>query len=36
MDNQEIKICQNCQKDFVIEPDDFAFYAKIKVENCSR
>jgi DNA-directed RNA polymerase subunit RPC12/RpoP len=29
--NQEIKICQNCKKDFVIEPDDFAFYEKIKV-----
>jgi len=21
--------CQNCQKDFTIEPDDFDFYAKI-------
>ena len=27
----EKKICQNCKKDFVIEPDDFAFYEKIKV-----
>jgi hypothetical protein len=27
----ENKICQNCKKDFVIEPDDFAFYEKIKV-----
>ncbi len=25
------KICQNCQKEFVIEPQDFAFYEKIKV-----
>ncbi len=27
----EIKNCQNCKKDFVIEPDDFSFYEKIKV-----
>lgn len=27
----ENKICQNCKKDFVIEPDDFGFYEKIKV-----
>src|SRR3989344_3667578 len=27
----EKRICQNCQKDFVIEPDDFGFYKKIKV-----
>src|SRR3989344_6684657 len=27
----ENKICQNCQKDFTIEPDDFGFYEKIKV-----
>jgi hypothetical protein len=27
----ETKICQNCKKDFIIEPDDFAFYEKIKV-----
>src|SRR3989339_1270439 len=27
----QIKICQNCKKDFVIEPDDFAFYEKMKV-----
>lgn len=27
----EIKICQNCKQEFVIEPDDFAFYEKIKV-----
>jgi len=29
--NQETKICQNCQKDFVIEVEDFDFYNKIKV-----
>src|SRR3989344_2387902 len=29
--NSEIKKCQNCQKDFTIEPDDFQFYEKIKV-----
>ena|ERR1035437_6349796 len=23
--------CQNCKKDFIIEPDDFGFYEKIKV-----
>ena len=28
---QEIKNCQNCQKDFTIEPEDFNFYEKIKV-----
>ncbi|MFA5095136.1 MAG: hypothetical protein WC447_00530 [Candidatus Paceibacterota bacterium] len=27
----EIKNCQNCKKDFVIEPEDFNFYEKIKV-----
>ena len=27
----ENKICQNCKKDFVIEPDDFSFYEKMKV-----
>jgi len=31
MRNQETKNCQNCKKDFTIEPDDFAFYEKIKV-----
>ena len=29
--NSEIKICQNCKQNFVIEPEDFEFYAKIKV-----
>ncbi|MEI7424765.1 MAG: hypothetical protein WCK10_01455 [Candidatus Staskawiczbacteria bacterium] len=29
--NQEIKTCQNCKKDFIIEPEDFDFYEKIKV-----
>jgi hypothetical protein len=27
----EKRICQNCKKDFLIEPDDFSFYEKIKV-----
>ncbi|MBI2627325.1 hypothetical protein HYW72_00150 [Candidatus Nomurabacteria bacterium] len=27
----EIRQCQNCKKDFVIEPDDFGFYEKMKV-----
>jgi len=27
----ENKICRNCQKNFVIESDDFGFYEKIKV-----
>ncbi len=27
----ETKQCQNCKKDFIIEPDDFAFYEKMKV-----
>jgi hypothetical protein len=27
----EIKNCQNCKKEFTIEPDDFGFYEKIKV-----
>ncbi|MFA6190533.1 MAG: hypothetical protein WC711_03470 [Candidatus Staskawiczbacteria bacterium] len=27
----EKKICQNCKQDFIIEPDDFAFYEKMKV-----
>ena len=30
-DNYEKKICQNCKKDFTIEPGDFDFYGKIKV-----
>lgn len=29
--NSEIRTCQNCKKDFIIEPDDFSFYEKIKV-----
>ncbi|MFA6392508.1 MAG: hypothetical protein WCW54_00260 [Candidatus Paceibacterota bacterium] len=29
--NPETKECQNCKKDFTIEPDDFLFYEKIKV-----
>ena len=27
----ETKQCQSCKKDFTIEPDDFAFYEKMKV-----
>ena len=27
----ETKICQNCKQDFIIEPEDFQFYEKIKV-----
>ena len=29
--NQEKRRCQNCKEDFVIEPEDFQFYEKIKV-----
>jgi hypothetical protein len=29
--NSQSKTCQNCKKDFIIEPDDFSFYEKIKV-----
>jgi hypothetical protein len=29
--NSQTKICQNCKKEFIIEPEDFDFYAKIKV-----
>ena len=31
MNNTETKHCQNCKNQFAIEPDDFAFYEKIKV-----
>ena len=27
----QTKCCQNCKKDFIIEPDDFSFYEKMKV-----
>ena len=27
----QIKNCQNCKNDFIIEPDDFSFYEKINV-----
>jgi hypothetical protein len=27
----QTKTCQNCKNDFIIEPDDFSFYEKIKV-----
>jgi len=29
--DSETRICQNCKKDFTIEPDDFGFYEKMKV-----
>jgi hypothetical protein len=29
--NQETRNCGNCSKDFIIEPDDFGFYERIKV-----
>ncbi len=29
----ENKVCQNCKKDFIIEPEDFLFYEKIKVPS---
>ena len=29
----ETKICQNCKKDFIIEPDDLSFYEKMKVPH---
>ncbi|MFA6251176.1 MAG: hypothetical protein WC603_00935 [Candidatus Paceibacterota bacterium] len=28
---EETRVCQNCKNDFIIEPDDFSFYEKIKV-----
>jgi hypothetical protein len=31
MANSETRQCQNCHQEFVIEPDDFAFYKKISV-----
>jgi hypothetical protein len=32
MEHQSKKVnCQNCKNDFIIEPDDFSFYEKIKV-----
>lgn len=31
--NSENKQCQNCKQEFVIEPDDFAFYEKMKVPS---
>ncbi len=29
--NSESRTCQNCSTEFIIEPDDFAFYEKMKV-----
>lgn len=31
MNQSETKTCQNCQKPFVIEPDDFLFYEKMQI-----
>ena len=31
MKNSEIKNCQNCKKDFTVEPEDFNFYEKMQV-----
>lgn len=31
--SSEAKICQNCQTDFKIEPEDFAFYKRIQVPS---
>ncbi|MDI6883381.1 MAG: hypothetical protein QMC93_02880 [Patescibacteria group bacterium] len=31
MQNSKTVKCQNCKKEFVIKPEDFAFYEKIKV-----
>ena len=27
----QTKVCQFCKKDFIIEPEDFKFYEKIRV-----
>jgi len=29
--NKEVKKCQNCKKEFIIDPEDFDFYEKMKV-----
>jgi hypothetical protein len=29
----ETRVCQNCKQNFVIEPEDFAFYERIKVPS---
>ena len=31
MDKTETKVCQNCDSEFRIEPDDFEFYEKMRV-----
>ena len=31
MAEKETKTCQNCKNQFTIEPEDFEFYARIKV-----
>jgi len=31
MPKSETRICQNCQQEFIVEPEDFLFYEKMKV-----
>src|SRR3989344_2001477 len=31
--NNSVQACQNCKKDFTIEPDDFGFYEKMAVPS---
>ena len=31
MQNSEAKTCQNCKQEFVIEPDDFAYYERLEL-----
>ncbi len=33
MTDSQAKTCQNCQNQFTIEPDDFAFYGRVKVPS---
>lgn len=33
--NQETRICQNCKKDFVVAPEDFAFYENMQVPQAT-
>lgn len=34
--NQQTRVCQTCKQEFIIEPDDFAFYEKIEVPAPTR
>ena len=36
MQNSETKICQNCKQNFTVEPEDFDFYAKMKVSSSAQ